>query len=179
MTAVWADWGLGAEAQRAVVRLAPIEVNTAGVGQFVTRGCCLKLILVSSEHEWEAYHQIRRHVLFDLRGLSGYDDHHPDDKKPEHLPLIFIDGDEIVGTVRLDLTGMGKAVVRTVAIVAERQRQGIGRAMMTAVETLALAHEAVRLETHAAPNAVGFYSKIGWEMVDAERPNPLMSKMLR
>jgi hypothetical protein len=27
-------------------------------------------------------------VLFDLRGLSGYDDNRPDDRKPEHLPLI-------------------------------------------------------------------------------------------
>nr|WP_245505553.1 GNAT family N-acetyltransferase [Rhizobium sp. BK068] len=139
----------------------------------------LKLVRVSSESEWEAYHQIRRHVLFDLRGLSGYDDHHPDDRKPEHLPLVFVDGNECIGAVRLDLTGDGNGVVRTVAIVAERQRQGIGRAMMTAVERLAVAHEAVRLEAHAAPDAVGFYCKIGWEIVDAHRPNPLMAKLLK
>jgi GNAT superfamily N-acetyltransferase len=49
-------------------------------------------------------------------------------------------------------------------------RQGIGRAMMTAVETMARAHQAVRLEAHVAPDAVGFYRKIGWELVDAHRP---------
>ncbi|WP_320197396.1 GNAT family N-acetyltransferase [Agrobacterium sp. rho-13.3] len=139
----------------------------------------LKLVQVLSQPEWEAYHRIRRYVLFDLRGLSGYDDHHPDDRKPEHLPLIFVDGDEIVGALRLDLTWNGNGVVRTVAIVAERQRQGIGRAMMTAVDTLAMAHEAFRLEAHAAPEAVGFYLKIGWELVDAHRPNALMAKLLK
>ncbi|MBB3308416.1 GNAT superfamily N-acetyltransferase [Rhizobium sp. BK196] len=139
----------------------------------------MKLVKVSRQAEWEAYHRIRRHVLFDLRGLSGYDDRHPDDRKPEHLPLIFVDGSEPVGAVRLDFMGDGNGVVRTVAIVAERQRQGIGRAMMTAVETLAMAREVIRLEAHAAPDAVGFYYKIGWEMVDAHRPDPLMAKFLR
>jgi hypothetical protein len=42
--------------------------------------------------------------------------------------------------------------------------------MMTAVETMARAHQAVRLEAHVAPDAVGFYRKIGWELVDAHRP---------
>ncbi|WP_390624512.1 GNAT family N-acetyltransferase [Rhizobium terricola] len=137
------------------------------------------MVRVSSQPDWEAYHQIRRHVLFDLRGLSGYDDHHPDDRKPEHIPLVFTDGAEFVGALRLDLTANKNGVVRTVAIVAERQRQGIGRAMMTAVETLAMAQEVVRLETYAAPDAVGFYSKLGWEIVDAHRPNPLMAKLLK
>lgn len=136
----------------------------------------LKLVRVSSRIEWEAYHQIRRHVLFDLRGRTGYDDHHPDDRKPDRVPLVFVDGDEFVGAARLDFTGNGNGVVRT---VAERQRQGIGRAMMTAVETLAMANEAVRLEAHAAPDAVGFYCKVGWEIVDAHRPNPLVAKLLK
>lgn len=118
-------------------------------------------------------------MLFDRRGLSGYDDHHPDDRKPEHLPLVFADGDMFVGAVRLDLPVNGKGIVRTVAIVPERQRQGIGRAMMTAVETLAMAYKVLTLEAHVAPDAVGFYTKIGWKLVDARRPNPLMAKRLR
>lgn len=139
----------------------------------------MKLIRVSSQPEWEAYHQIRRNVLFDLRGLSGYDDNHPDDRKPEHLPLIFVVGDESVGAVRLDLNRDGKAIVRTVAIVKEFQRRGVGRAMMIAVERLAVAHKVDRLEAQVAPDAVGFYRKIGWEIIDKHRPNPLMAKLLR
>jgi hypothetical protein len=50
--------------------------------------------------------------------------------------------------------------------------------MMAAVESLAMAHDAVRLEAHAAPDAVGFYCKIGWEIVDVHRPKPLVAKLL-
>lgn len=144
------------------------------------RECCgLNLVLVSSQSQWEAYHQIRRHVLFELRGLTGCNDQHPDDRKPGHFPLIFVDENGPLGAVRLDLTGSGNGVVRMVAIVADRQRQGIGRAMMIAVERLAMAQRVVRLEVHAAPDAVRFYYKIGWEMVDAHQPNPLMAKALK
>lgn len=139
----------------------------------------MKLVQVSTQTEWAAYHKIRRHVLFDLRRLTGYDDQHPDDRKPNHFPLIFVEGEDVLGAVRLDLSGGGSGVVRTVAIVANRQRQGIGRSMMTAVESLAMAQGAVRLVVHAAPDAVSFYLKIGWEMVDAHQPNPLMAKTLR
>lgn len=139
----------------------------------------MKLVRVSSQSEWEAYHRIRQHVLFDLRGLSGYNDQHPDDRKAGHLPLIFVDGNEPVGAVRLDFTGNGNGVVRMVAITADRQRQGLGRAMMIAVERLALAENIIRLEVHAAPDAVGFYCKLGWEMVDAHRPDPPMAKFLK
>ena len=38
---------------------------------------------------------------------------------------------------------------------------------MTAIETLAMAHEAVRLEAHTAPNAMGMYCTICWEIIDA------------
>lgn len=50
---------------------------------------------------------------------------------------------------------------------------------MIAVERLAMAQNIVRLEAHAAPDAVGFYDKLGWEMVDAHRPDPLMAKFLK
>ncbi|MBP2572424.1 GNAT superfamily N-acetyltransferase [Agrobacterium tumefaciens] len=139
----------------------------------------MKLVQISTQSEWAAYHRIRRHVLFDLRGLTGYDDQHPDDRKPTHLPLIFVEGDDALGAVRLDLHEDGSGVVRTVAIVADRQRQGIGRSMMTAVESLAMARGAVRLEAHAAPDALRFYLKIGWEIIDAHQSNPLVAKTLR
>lgn len=134
---------------------------------------------VSTQTEWAAYHQIGRHVLFDLRGLTGYDDQHPDDRKPKHLPLIFVEGEDALGAARLDLHENGIGVVRTVAVVADRQRQGIGRSMMTAVESLAMARGTVRLKAHVAPNALAFYLKIGWKMVAAHKLNPVVAKTLR
>lgn len=138
----------------------------------------MKLVRVSSQSEWEAYHQIRRQVLFDLRGLTGYDDQHPDDHRPENIPLILVDKAEPVGAVRLDVAENEHGVVRMVAIVPERQRQGLGRTMMNAVERLARTQNVSVLEVHAASDAVAFYERIGWEMVDADRASPLMAKTL-
>lgn len=156
-----------------------VPFRMAFITDLLQRRGDLKLVQVLTQPEWAAYHQIRRHVLFDLRGLTGYDDQHPDDRKPKHLPLIFVEGEDALGAVRLDLNEDGSGIVRTVAIVADRQRQGIGRSMMSAVESLAMARGADRLEAHVAPDAVAFYSKIGWEMVDAHQPNPVMARMLR
>ncbi|NEI04807.1 MULTISPECIES: GNAT family N-acetyltransferase [Rhizobium] len=138
----------------------------------------MKLTQVSSQSEWQAYHRIRRHVLFDLRGLTGYDDQHPDDRQPNHIPLIFVDEGDAVGAVRLDIPEKGYGVVRTVAIIPERQGKGLGRAMMNAVETLARSQHVRVLEVHAASDAVEFYERVGWKMVDAAQTSPLMAKTL-
>jgi hypothetical protein len=50
--------------------------------------------------------------------------------------------------------------------------------MMNAVERLARTQNVSVLEVHAASDAVAFYERIGWEMVDADRASPLMAKTL-
>ena len=117
-------------------------------------------------------------MLFELRGLDGYDDKHPDEYRREHIPFLFLQSGNPVGTVRLDLESEGLAVVRLVAILPARQRQGLGRAMMAALENAAIEEGVGRLKVHAAPDAVPFYEKLGWTMSDATVDHPLMIKEL-
>ncbi|CAN7287753.1 hypothetical protein LJR234_001491 [Mesorhizobium amorphae] len=35
---------------------------------------------VESDGDWAAYHRIRKRVLWEDRGLGGYDERHPDDR---------------------------------------------------------------------------------------------------
>jgi GNAT superfamily N-acetyltransferase len=49
-----------------------------------------------------------------------------------------------------------------VAIVSGGQRRGYGRKLMELVEGRALAMGSQRLVMNAAPDAVGFYEKLGW-----------------
>jgi hypothetical protein len=45
----------------------------------------------SSTVEWEAYHGIRRKVLFENRGRIGvYDKNHPDESREGNYPLILL-----------------------------------------------------------------------------------------
>lgn len=136
------------------------------------------MVHVKSDEQWQAYHAIRRHVLFELRGRFDYDERHPDEYLETHIPLLLLRGGIGVGTARLDIENDRTGVVRLVAILPEFQKQGLGRTLLGAIERLAAERGLVRLYVHAAPNAVGFYARMGWEMLDAGRHDPLMSKGL-
>jgi len=143
----------------------------------VSSETALQLVRVGSEADWAAFHRLRREVLFEARGRFGvYDEAHPDDRLPENEPLILVEGGQAIGALRLDSLGNGSGGVRTVAITPARQRQGCGSLMMALLERRALAQGMTRLEVRSAPDAVGFYEKLGWRLVDANPEHPFMDK---
>lgn len=50
--------------------------------------------------------------------------------------------------------------------------------MMAALENVAIEKGVRRLKVHSAPDAVPFYEKLGWTMIDATADHPLMIKEL-
>lgn len=138
-----------------------------------------RLLRVESETHWSTYHSIRQHVLYELRGRNGYDENHPDEYKEQNIPLLFLWDDQHVGTVRLDQENENTlGVVRLVAILPNFQRQGIGTAMMQEIETFAANRGIRQLKTQAAKDAITFYEKLGWHIIDSSKRNPLMLKIL-
>ncbi|WP_429923506.1 GNAT family N-acetyltransferase [Agrobacterium vitis] len=126
------------------------------------------LVLAESAADQFAYHRIRRTVLFEARGRFDYIPDGPEEIKEENLSLIFkLDG-EAIGTVRLDRRPDGKAIVRLVAIASDFQRRGHGTALMTRLEHLALSLCISELLVHSAPDAVGFYQKLGFVAFEFE-----------
>jgi N-acetylglutamate synthase-like GNAT family acetyltransferase len=145
------------------------------------------LIEVADPDDWLVYHSIRRTVLFEERGLRGYDPDHPDEHAPANLPLLLkIDGDA-VGTARLDRRDGGIGVVRMVAIRPDYRRLGVGRAMMNQLEALAQSLAITVLYVNAARDAVSFWDRIGfrpftWDPSELEHMQPgclQMQKALR
>lgn len=134
---------------------------------------------VESDGDWTAYHSIRKRVLWEDRGLGGYDERHPDDRLANNHPLLLMHDNGPVGTARLDVVDQHLGIVRLVAIESGLQRRGLGRALMRQVETYARGLGLVRLEVNAARDAEGFYQRLGWEIVQSDRKNPLMTKALK
>jgi GNAT superfamily N-acetyltransferase len=134
----------------------------------------------TTDADWGAYHAIRRRVLFELRGNgSAYDEHHPDETRPGHHPLVFWVGATPVGTIRIDVGG-SRAIFRRVAIREDLQRRGYGRQLLEAAEQFARQHCA-RIESHVDPDAVGFYERCGFRHADSAggiRSSSLMIKDL-
>ena len=110
------------------------------------------------------FHDIREAELFLARHRDvACDRNHPDDFKPENRPLLFkLDG-RPVGVMRLDDLGDGTGVARLVAVARTEQRRGHGREMLRMCEAIALGLGLRTLYVNAAPEALDFYDKIGWE----------------
>jgi len=136
-----------------------------------------QLVQVEHEAHWRAYHFIRRHVLYELRGRVDYDEGHPDEQAEGHMPLLFLWDGQPVGVARLDQE-RDTGTVRMVAVLPVHQRQGIGTAMMHALERFAEGRGIRHLHVHAAYDAAAFYEKLGWTTIDANKRNPLMSKAI-
>ncbi|SCX32331.1 putative acetyltransferase [Agrobacterium sp. DSM 25558] len=129
------------------------------------------LVLVESAADQSAYHRIRRTVLFEARGRFDYIPDEAEEIKEQNLSLIFkLDG-QAIGTVRLDQKSDGRAIVRLVAIAPEFQNRGHGRALMTLLGRLALSLGVNELLVHSAPDAAGFYQKLGFVAFEFEDGN--------
>ncbi|WP_051336459.1 GNAT family N-acetyltransferase [Rhizobium sullae] len=75
----------------------PITLGSATFNQIAylwddVASLALEVVRVSADAHWQAYHAIRRRVLFEDRGLSGYDENHSDDHRDGHFPLLLLQG---------------------------------------------------------------------------------------
>jgi N-acetylglutamate synthase-like GNAT family acetyltransferase len=121
-----------------------------------------KLTKVTADSDWREYHSLRRLVLWEARGRSGYNERRPEEYLAANHPLLLkLDGRPI-GTTRLDDLGDRRGVVRLVAIAADIQRRGHGRVLSALVEDYARRLGLKTLLVNADPEAVGYYKKMGW-----------------
>ena len=122
-----------------------------------------ELVVVSRPQDWQAYHSIRRVELFEARGRIGvYDPDHADERAPGNFPLLLTWNGRGIATTRLDVRQSGLAVVRLVAVVKAEQRKGHGRVLAARTDAFARARGVTKLLVNAAPDAVGFYERIGF-----------------
>jgi ribosomal protein S18 acetylase RimI-like enzyme len=131
------------------------EARSVGVGYTLVR--------VLTNADWTDYHSLRRSVLWDARGRTGYEENRSDDRAAQNHPLLLKLHGQSIGTTRLDDFGNRTAVVRTVAIAPGLQRQGHGRQLSALVEAYARRRGILTLFVNAAQDAVGWYEKLGWE----------------
>jgi len=121
-----------------------------------------QLVTPASEVEWRTYHEIRRRVLFEGRGLVGvYQEDRPDERAPGHYPKLLLYRGEPVGVVRIDVD-VSTAICRRVAIRSDAQRLGHGRVLLSLVEQFARDQGCDCVVSSVAPDAVEFYERCGF-----------------
>jgi GNAT superfamily N-acetyltransferase len=120
--------------------------------------------------ELAAIHDLRDTVLFKGRGRSGYDRNHPDAQSPANHFMGFWQDRELLGTLRIDFLDRETAALRLVAVEPRAQHRGTGRKMIAAAERFILTAGRSRIVTNAAIDAVGFYSRLGYQEAPWDDP---------
>ena len=124
-----------------------------------------ELRIPSSKNDWDAYHAIRRKVLFENRGQFGvYDENHPDEHRDGNHPLLLIHNGEPIGVIRVDINGK-QAFFRRIAIREDLQRSGHGRMLLALAESFAQSNGCNHIRSEVAHDAVGFYRRCGYTSV--------------
>jgi N-acetylglutamate synthase-like GNAT family acetyltransferase len=131
------------------------------------------LVRIADEADWRAYHDIRRLVLWEERGLSSYDEARPEERLPDHHPLLLRFNARACGTTRLEDLRDGTSIVRLVAISAALRGQGHGRVLDARVADYAGKLGIRTLFVNAVADAVGFYAATGWARFKGYRPQAL------
>lgn len=131
--------------------------------------------------EWQAFHTIRRKVLFENRGkFEVYNDNHPDDFKAGHHPFVLVHKEVVIGVIRVDVEG-AVAWFRRIAIREDVQRAGHGRVLLRLAEAFAKTAGCNEIRSNAAVEAVEFYTRCDYTRHSAAVAPPnsvLVSKSL-
>jgi predicted GNAT family N-acyltransferase len=94
------------------------------------------------------------------RELDGRDD--------EAIHVVAYDDGEAVGTARLRASDDVTAKVERVAVLASRRGEGIGVALMDAIEAVAVEEGFEAVVLHAQVPVVPFYERLGYEITSEE-----------
>ncbi|TPL14814.1 GNAT family N-acetyltransferase [Mesorhizobium sp. B2-4-9] len=83
--------------------------------------------------------------------------------QPARRTALLLEADgEAVAVVTLDDLGDGSGAIRGVAVRSDRQGKGIGRVLGRLVESFAKTQGIGRMCVNADPEAVGYYSAMGF-----------------
>lgn len=131
---------------------------------------------LEKDGDWSYFHDIRETILFEGRGRFGvYDRNHPDDRKRDNHPLLFLLRGKPIGAVRVDINRAEQyAFMRLVAIVKDEQGKGHGAMMVKLVEEFAIRFNCKYMKVVPAADARGFYRKCGYGIIEPVNGKPLM-----
>ena len=134
--------------------------------------------------EWDAYYQLRYDILRAPWGQAPGSEKTPDEDAQQHF-AYFDEQQQIIGVIRLDSCDAQTGQIRFMAVAANAQRKGIGRALMQFTEEKAREKQCTQMNVHAREHALEFYTKLGYQYLEkshllfGEIQHHLMSKELK
>ena len=113
-----------------------------------------------TQDEWESYYRLRFTILRAPWNQPLGSEVLADEMEAIHA--MVIENDQIIGVARMHKSGENQGQVRCVAVAAEAQGQGVGKAIMLYLEEKAKEMGMQEIVLEARENAVPFYKSIGY-----------------
>ena len=113
-----------------------------------------------TQDEWESYYRLRFTILRAPWNQPLGSEVLADESEAIHA--MVIEDDQIIGVARMHKSGENQGQVRCVAVAAEAQGKGIGKAVMLHLEEKAKDMGMQEIILEARENAVPFYKSIGY-----------------
>ena len=113
-----------------------------------------------TQDEWESYYRLRFTILRAPWNQPLGSEVLADESEAIHA--MVIEDDQIIGVARMHQSGENQGQVRCVAVAAEAQGKGVGKAIMLHLEEKAKEMGMQEIVLEARENAVTFYKSMGY-----------------
>ena len=125
----------------------------------------MKIIIPATEEDFKRYYSLRWKILRKPWNQPVGSERNELDDTSYHI--MVCEKDRIpIGVGRLHFNDPNEAQIRFMAVENEHHCKGIGTCIMNALEKYAQEKNAHRIILYARENAVPFYQKIGYEIVE-------------
>ncbi|RDV15557.1 GNAT family N-acetyltransferase [Pontibacter diazotrophicus] len=125
----------------------------------------MEVIEPATPEEFQKYYRLRYETLRQPWGQPEGSERVEDDATAIHAMLVDDDG-EAVGICRLHMNTPQEGQLRFMGIRKDKQGQQLGNQLMEYLEARAKALGAMTLTLQARENAVNFYRRNGYEVVE-------------
>ena len=113
-----------------------------------------------TQDEWESYYRLRFTILRAPWNQPLGSEVLADESEAIHA--MVLEDDQIIGVARMHKSGENQGQVRCVAVAAEAQGKGVGKAIMLHLEGKAKEMGMQEIVLEARENAVPFYKSMGY-----------------
>jgi len=117
-----------------------------------------------TEMEWDSYYDLRYRILRQPWNQPRGSERNEGDYSAIHA--AYFQNGVIKGVARLDLMDNEIGQIRFMAVETDSQGKRIGEKLMVHLEDLAFQNGRRKIILHAREIALGFYQKLGYEIVE-------------
>ena len=114
--------------------------------------------------QFEKYYELRWEIL--RKPWNQPRGSERDDMEDKAIHIMACDGNKIVGVARLHFNSIKEAQIRYMAVEEGYRRRGIGSMMLRRLEEMAKEKGAEYIILNARENAVNFYKKNGYSIIE-------------